>query len=110
MKKGSLPNFLPALHNRTAVWIEQLDRILGGKVWHNYWDARLTFERSYPARLGYGHQNAVRHGWVAVANLYPWCWAGCFERMATTAQVKTIYRFKVDLARVLDDCDVAVDW
>jgi putative transposase len=49
------------------------------------------------------HQNAVKHGLVAVANQYPWCSAAWFENAATPAQVKTIYAFKTDRLHVRDD-------
>ncbi len=72
-------------------------------MWHNFWDTKLTFEKSYLARLNYVHQNAVKHGLVTVANQYRWCSAAWFERTATPAQMKTIYSFKIDQVRVADD-------
>ena len=55
------------------------------------------------ARLSYVHQNAVRHGLVAAAHLYPWCSATWFETHASPTQVRTIYEFKVDRVRVADE-------
>ena len=72
-------------------------------VWHNFREARLTYQYSYLARLNYVHQNAVKHGLVQVANQYPWCSAAWFERLASPAQVKTIYSFKTDQVKVEDD-------
>jgi len=40
---------------------------------------------------------------VRVANQYPWCSAAWFERVASPAQVKTIYSFKTDQVKVEDD-------
>jgi len=40
-----------------------------------------------------------------VANQYPWCSAAWFERTASAAQVKTIYRFKTDKLDLPDDFD-----
>ena len=74
-------------------------------MWFNYWDTQLTFEKSYLARLNYVHQNAVRHGLVPVANQYRWCSAAWFERTATRAQVATIYGFKIDRIKIVDDYD-----
>ena len=56
------------------------------------------------------HQNAVKHGLVLVANQYPWCSAAWFERMASQSTVKSIYRFKTDQLRVLDEFDVHAEW
>ena len=101
---------LGLLHEKTAKWINRLENVEGCKVWHNFWETRLTHKTSYLARLNYVHQNPVKHGLVAVANQYPWCSASWFERTAKPAQVKTIYRFKTDKLRVLDEYDVALEW
>ena len=76
----------------------------------NFRETRLTYQKSYLARLNYVHQNPVRHWLVPVANLYPWCSAAWFERTGPPAMVKSIYRFKIDQVRVADDFDVAPDW
>jgi putative transposase len=101
-----LPRMLGRLHEKTAKWVNGLDNARGRHVWHNFWETRLTYERSYLARLNYTHQNAVKHGLVANASQYPWCSAGWFERTATPTQVKTIYSFKIDTVRVSDDYHV----
>jgi len=106
----SLGVMLGFLHEKMAKWINKLDNATGRKVWHNFWETRLTYKKSYLARLNYVHQNPVRHGLVAVANQYPWCSASWFERIAKPAQVKTIYGFKTDKLKVLDEYDVALEW
>ena len=107
---SGLSDFLGELHERAAKWVNALDGIDGGQVWYNYWETRLTFQRSYLARLNYVHQNPVKHGLVRVANQYPWCSAAWFERTARPAQVRTIYSMKADGIRIIDDYDVATDW
>lgn len=101
----NLRAFLKHLHGQTAHDLNQRQHRIGRKVWHNFWDTELTFEKSYLARLNYVHQNPVKHGLVRVANQYPWCSAAWFERTATRAQVKTIYSFKMDKVRVYDEFD-----
>jgi putative transposase len=93
------------LHGGTARELNRLDEAPGRTVWHNFWDTKLTFEKSYLARLNYVHQNAVKHGLVPVANQYRWCSAAWFERTAIHAQVRTIYSFKTDRLNVQDDFD-----
>ena len=105
-----LPGMLGFLHNQMAVWINKLDGMPARKVWHNYWESRLTFQRSYLARLNYVHQNAVKHGLVPIANAYPWCSAGFFERAAATAAVRSIYAFRGDRISVKDDFEPVSDW
>ena len=79
-------------------------------MWFNFRETRLTYEKSYLARLNYTHRNAVKHKPVAVANQYPWCSAAWFERTATAAQVKTIYGFNTDRAQIYDEYDTAPEW
>jgi len=101
---------LGLLHEKTAKWLNKLDRTPHRKVWHNFRETRLTYEKSYLARLNYTHQNPVRHGLVPVANQYPWCSAAWFERTATPAQIKTLSSFKADRVQVKDDFEVADEW
>jgi putative transposase len=105
----NLSRMLGLLHEKTAKWIKRLDSAPARRVWHNYRETRLTYEKSYLARLNYVHQNPVKHGLVPVASQYPWCSARWFERTATPAQIKTLYRFKTDQLKVPDDFDVS-DW
>jgi len=103
---GTLRPFLAHLHGDTAREANRCDGKPGRQVWFNFWDTELTYEKSYLARLNYVHQNPVRHGLVPVANQYRWCSAGWFERTATSSQVRSIYSFKTDRIRVVDDCEV----
>src|SRR5262249_32137566 len=85
-----LDSYIKHAHAETARILNTLDHAEGRQVWFNYWETRLTFERSYLTRLNYVHQNAVKHGLVSVANQYEWCSAAWFERTASAAAVKTI--------------------
>ena len=100
---SNLREFIQQLHSDSARELNRLDNQAGRVVWHNFWDTRLTYQHAYLARLNYVHQNAVRHGLVAVASQYPWCSAAWFERVASPAQVKTIYGLKIDQVKVYDD-------
>ena len=106
----TLAKMLGLLHEKTAKWVNKLDSAPGRQVWHNFRETRLTFERSYLARLNYTHQNAVRHGLVPVANQYPWCSAGWFERTSPSAQVNTVYGFPIDNLAVYDEYAPVQDW
>jgi putative transposase len=107
----SLSRMLSLLHEKTAKWVNKLDDSSGRQVWHNFWDTKLTYEKSYLARLNYVHQNPVKHGLVSVARAYPsWCSAGWFERTARPAQVKTIYSLKMDKLRVYDEYEASPEW
>jgi putative transposase len=106
----SLGQMLKLLHVKTSGWVNRLDSSPGRQVWHNFWETRLTFPKSYFARLNYTHQNAVKHGLVPVASLYPWCSAAWLERTASPAQIKTIYRFNTDKLRLPDEFNPVPDW
>ncbi len=98
-----LPEMIREFHSNSARELNRLDNTEGRTVWYNYWDTRLTHQYSYLARLSYVHRNAVKHGLVVLASQYPWCSAAWFERVASPAQVKTIYGFKIDRVEVEDD-------
>jgi putative transposase len=100
---ASLTVMLSSVHSDTATWINRLDDAPERRVWHNFWETRLTHERSYFARLNYVHQNPVHHGLVRVASQYRWGSAAWFERTATPARVRTVYSFRMDRLRVFDD-------
>jgi putative transposase len=104
-----LLSLIRRLHAATAQEVNRLDGTEGRRVWFEYWDTRLTFERSYLARLQYVHQNPVRHGLVQAAARYPWCSAAWFEQRAPPSFFRTVTRFKIDRVRVLDDYLVELD-
>ena len=93
----SLGPMLQKLHSFATKEANRLDGTPGRtRLWHNFRETHVTFQRSYLARLNYVHQNAVHHGLVAVASDWKWCSAAAFEREATAAWVKTIGSFKFD--------------
>ena len=107
---SNLSDMLSRLHVETAKWINKLDRAEGRRVWFNFRETRLTYQKSYLARLNYVHQNPVKHGLVPVANQYPWCSARWLERTASPAMVKSIYRFKIDRVQVYDEFEPTHEW
>ena len=107
---SSLRAMLGMLHAKTSGWINKLDATPERRVWFNFWDTRLTHQRSYLARFNYVHQNAVKHGLVPVACQYPWCSAAWFERTASPAMVKSISRFNTGKISVADEYEPNVEW
>lgn len=101
----NLSEFMNRFHSNSATWLNEQDQTPGRKVWHNYWETRLTHQTSYLARLNYVHQNPVKHGLTPVANQYPYCSARKFETNAKPATIKTIYGFKTNRIKVLDEFD-----
>ncbi len=65
----SLRALVRHLHSVTARAINAQEKTPRRRVWFEYWDSHLTYQRSYFARLNYAHGNAVRHGVVRVASV-----------------------------------------
>jgi len=102
-ESNDLSKLLKQLHSETARAVNLLDGTAGRVVWFNFWESRVTYQRSYLARLKYVHQNPVKHRLVTVANQYEWCSAAWFERTASPAAVDTIYGLKIDRISVRDN-------
>jgi putative transposase len=96
-------DFVRHLHRELAMRLNRIDGTPGRRVMYEFWDTHLTFEKSWLARLNYVHQNAVKHGLVALANQYPWCSAPWFESNARCGFVKSVYSFKTNHINVPDD-------
>jgi putative transposase len=107
---GTLASMLRKLHGKMAIWVNKLDAMPGRRIWHNFWETGLSYEKSYLARLHYTHANAVHHGLVSTASHYKWCSATWFENNATAAQVRTVYSMPIDSVAVKDDYDVMPEW
>jgi putative transposase len=101
-----LQEFVQRLHAVTALEINAADGTPRRKVWFQYWDTQLTFEKSYLARLNYVLQNPVRHGLVGEACDYPWGSASWFERTADKSFVGEVHSFKTDTVNVIDQFEV----
>ncbi len=99
----NLSTWLGLLHQSMAKEVNKRDKNLQRKVWHQFWDSRISYHTSYLARLNYVHQNPVKHGIVPVASLYPWCSASSFERKAKKSFVKSVYSFDHTKVNIYDD-------
>ena len=100
---ASLRRMLSKLHTLTAKIVNAQNSTPGRKVWHQFWDTRLTFERSYLARLNYVHQNPVHHRLVTQATAYPWCSAARFESEAELSFQKIVASMPTNEISVVDD-------
>jgi len=90
-------------HITSAKAVNEHDGVRGRRVWFQYRDTQLTFERSWLARLRYTHENAVHHGLVHNATHYRWCSASWFANYARPSFVKTVQSIKIDAIKVYDD-------
>ncbi len=105
-KANSLRALIRHLHSLTAREVNRRDQTPGRRVWFEYWDSHLTYQKSYLARLSYIHRNAMHHGLIRTPAEYPWCSAGWFERRAQRAFYRVVMNFPCDRVRVPDDYTV----
>lgn len=91
------------VHGATARNLNAEQGELGRQIWYRYWDTKVTYEKSYLARLAYVHNNPVKHGLVKDARDYPWCSAKWFTDRGHRPFVQTVMSFKTDRVNVYDD-------
>ena len=101
----ALHEMLDRLHSEAGKAINALDGVRGRRIWYQYWDTQLPFEKSWLARLKYTHENPVKHRLVSDAKQYKWCSAGWFDENARPSLVKTLRTVKIDRVNVPDDFD-----
>ena len=93
----SLSAMIQKLHSLTTKELNRRENKPGRtRLWQNFRETHLTFQRSYLARLNYVHQNAAHHGLVKVGSDWKWCSAKKFKESVTPAWLKTIVSFKYD--------------
>jgi len=76
----TLSDMIGSIHRYSAIWINKnidLNKD-NNKIWHNYWDKCLTFERSYFTRLNYIWHNPLKH--KLVENPKDWEYGSYFYR------------------------------
>ncbi len=98
----TLSRLINKLHMTTAKVFNQEDGTPGRKVWFQYWETLLTYQRSYLARLKYVNHNPVKHGLVRDATQYPWCSARWFDENAPASFVRVVESFKIDRVKVYE--------
>ena len=56
-----LPKFIASLHGVSSKNINNLDGVIGRKLWWNYYDKLLLDEKDFYTHLNYIHQNPIKH-------------------------------------------------
>lgn len=101
----TLEKLIRQLHSKTAVELNKLDKLLGRKVWYNYWDTCITHETSYYARLHYVHINPVKHRLVESAEDYPFGSYRWFLDRADETFRDIVMNQPIDKVDIFDDFD-----
>jgi putative transposase len=100
---ADLAHFIGRLHSISSKELNSEQACPGRRVWYQYWDTQLTFNRSILARLSYVHNNPVKHGLVRVARKYPWCSADWLHMSARRSFIETLAGFDLSKVKVPDD-------
>jgi putative transposase len=104
----SLPRIITNIHKFSAMRTNKRDGVTGRKIWWNYWDSVITYERSYYARLNYIHFNPVRHGYADHPLNYRFSSYRNFHN-ADPERAETMFKeYPFDQVRVKDDFGSAV--
>jgi len=70
----NLSELVAEYHKFTAMIIKKdtQEAVTSKRIFNNYWDTCITYEKSYYARLNYLYNNPVKHGYVPHAQDYKW--------------------------------------
>ena len=98
-----LKEFIQKLHSLTARFFNQVDAKNGRKVWFNYWDTCITYEKSYLARVHYVNYNPLKHKIVDEIMEYPFCSYRWFKLNADEDLQRKVFSQKYDKVKVYDD-------
>ena len=101
----SLSEIMRDIHKFTVMWIRKNIQDADGleKIWWNYWDTCITYERSYYTRLNYLWYNPQKHHVIADAEEWPF--GSLFNRIHEEAQSIRMLRerYPFDSVKVRDD-------
>jgi putative transposase len=90
------------IHRYTVRELNKREGRTGRKIWHQYWETRITYEMSWLARIKYIHQNPVEHGIVKEAKDYPFSSLEWFMSTAPTSFIETVDSFNTDSVNVFE--------
>jgi len=99
----SLKKSISSFHRNSSILLNKIDNTKGRKVWYNFWDTQITYQKSYYARLNYVNNNPVHHGIVEKAEEYKWCSEAYYKYNLDPAYAKTVKSFHYDNLNVFDE-------
>ncbi len=99
----TLKKMIQKLHSVTSININKLDCKPGRKIWFEYWDTCLTYEKSYLARLHYVNNNPVHHKLMRTASEYEFCSASFIETHTDKTFRNKVMSFNSEKINIEDD-------
>ena len=95
-KENNIKNFIHRIHSKSAYQWNKEDNTKSRKVWFNYWESIITYEKSYYARLKYINDNPTLHNITDESLNYKWCSKRLYFENTPRSFYNTIDMFKVD--------------
>ena len=100
-----LVEIIRRIHRFSAIWLKKnfTEYNALGRIWYNYWDTCVSFEKSYFNRLNYIWFNPVKHGYVEFPE--EWEFGSYFTRAREddNAMQKIINQYRIDQMKIKDD-------
>jgi putative transposase len=99
----TLSGIMQNIHKFTAMWIKKniASAKNEDKIWWNYWDTCLTYEKSYFARLNYLWNNPLKH--CLVEDPKDWKFGSYFHRFKNNPEYLNEMKHPFDMVKVFDD-------
>lgn len=100
----SLSHLINAIHKFTSIWIRK-NKVIDNpeKLFHNYWDSCISYERSYFVRMNYVYFNPVKHGYVSHPKDYGFG-SYCYRYQKFPEELKSLqYKYPFERVNVMDD-------
>ena len=101
---NDLPNIMRDIHKFTGIWIKKNINEAQElkKIWWNYWDRCITYEKSYFSRINYIWYNPVKHNLIDKAEL--WEFGSFYDRYKQQDYVNQIkIKYPFERVKVKDD-------
>ena len=100
-----LSELIRDIHKFTALWVKKNIASLNtqGRIWYNYWDTCISYEKSYYARLNYIWHNPVKHDYVE--NASDWKFGSYYYRLENEREMlaEIEKKYPCDKVNVFDD-------
>jgi putative transposase len=99
----TLSRVINNFHRFSALRMKKINQaITVDRIWYNYYDTCITFEKSYYARLNYIWNNPVKHGYVERPE--DWKFGSYYFKTDKNDEVRKIMKkYPCDRIRVEDD-------
>jgi putative transposase len=100
---STLSPLIRCIHSLSARYVNDLDKVPGRRIWHNYWDKCISSDKAYLVRLHYVNLNPVKHGLVEKPEDYSFSSYKYFMDDADTEFKREVFSQSIDGLDIEDD-------